>query len=100
MEKEKVLLYLKAYCFGRKNTQKSRRIETALRMSGTELRKQIHRLRKCGAPIGSDRNGYFYAATAGEVYSTIRQLEQMKNGITTAISGLEQSLVDFERSEN
>ena len=39
------------------------------------------------------RSGYFYAVTAGEVYSTIRQLKVMANGLDAAITGLELSLI-------
>ena len=35
------------------------------RISGTELRKLVHNLRVDGAPICSDRTGYFYPATPG-----------------------------------
>ena len=53
-----------------------------------------------GAPIASDRSGYFYATNAGEVYDTIRQLKQMVAGLEAAISGLERSMERFrERGE-
>ena len=89
------MAYLKAVCKGRKNIQKSRQIETALHISGTELRKQVHRLRKKGQPIASSQDGYFYAVTAREVYSTIGQLRAMEYGLKLAIEGLEQALDSF-----
>lgn len=95
MREQQVLAYLKAVCKGRKNIQKSRQIETALRISGTELRKQVHRLRKKGHPIASSQDGYFYAVTAGEVYSTIGQLRAMEHGLKLAREGLERSLDSF-----
>ena len=49
---------------------------------------------KNGKPIGSSKNGYFYAVTAGEIYFTIRQLETMKRGLEAAIHGLESALDD------
>ena len=70
-------------------------LERALNLSGTELRKLVNRLRRMGVPIASDRQGYFYAATAGEVYTTIRQLRQMAAGLEKAIAGLESSLENF-----
>lgn len=45
--------------------------------------------------MGSSRTGYFCAITAGEVYSTIRQLRQMAAGLEAAIQGLEGALEDF-----
>ena len=95
MREQQVLAYLKAVCKGRKNIQKSRHIETALHISGTELRKQVHRLRKKGHPIASSQDGYFYAVTAGEVYSTIGQLRAMEHGLKLAREGLERSLDSF-----
>ena len=95
MREQQVSAYLKAVCKGRKNIQKSRQIETALHISGTELRKQVHRLRKKGHPIASRQDGYFYAVTAGEIYSTIGQLRTMEHGLKLAIEGLEQALDSF-----
>ena len=62
---------------------------------GTCLRKQVNRLRCKEHPIASDRSGYFYATTAGEVYDTIRQLKRMADGLEAAISGLERSMERF-----
>lgn len=95
MREQQVLAYLEAVCKGRKNIQKSRQIETALHISGNELRKQVHRLRKKGHPIASSQDGYFYAVTAREVYSTIGQLRAMEYGLKLAIEGLEQALDSF-----
>ena len=53
----------------------------------------------CGARESSDRGGYFYAVTAGEVYATIRQLKAMSSGLEAAIRGLEQALEYFGERE-
>ena len=66
-----------------------------MNVSGNELRRQVNRLRRKGLPIGSSRDGYFYAVTAGEVYTTIRQLRQMVTGLEKAIAGLEEALDKF-----
>ena len=95
MNEELLLQYLKTNCQGRKHTRKSVDIERALNISGNELRRQVNRLRKKGVPIGSSKDGYFYAVTAGEVYTTIRQLQTMSKGLEAAIHGLEQSLDAF-----
>ena len=100
MNEEKLVQYLKLCCEGRAKTRKSEEIERAIGMSGNELRKAVNRLRRRGVPIGSSRSGYFYAVTAGEVYSTIRQLQVMKNGLDAAITGLERSLDAFGRGES
>ena len=71
------------------------RLLSYLGLSGTDLRKLVNRLRRRGVPIASDRQGYFYANTAGEVYTTIRQLRQMTDGLEKAITGLELALERF-----
>ena len=95
MREERLLSYLKGACPGRKYRVSGSDLERALRISGTDLRKLVNQLRRKGIPIASDRQGYFYAATAGEVYTTIRQLQQMVNGLQKAIAGLEGSLEKF-----
>ena len=95
MRKERLLSYLKGVCPGRKHRVSGTELERALGLSGTDLRKLVNQLRREGVPIASDRQGYFYAATAGEVYTTIRQLRQMTAGLEKAIAGLEDSLEKF-----
>ena len=95
MKEEQLLIYLKANCAGRKNIRKSAHLEQALHISGNELRRLVHRLRKRGVPIASSPDGYFYAVTAGEVYSTIRQLKRMASGLEAAVRGLEDALEEF-----
>lgn len=99
MREERLLSYLKGACPGRKYRVSGSDLERALNISGTDLRKLVNRLRRQGVPIASDRQGYFYAATAGEVYTTIRQLQQMVNGLQKAIAGLEGSLEKFGEAD-
>lgn len=95
MREERLLNYLKGACPGRRYRVSGAELERALGLSGTDLRKLVNRLRRRGVPIASDRRGYFYAATAGEVYATIRQLRQMAGGLEKAIAGLEAALERF-----
>jgi biotin operon repressor len=95
MREEIVLAYLQTQCKGKKNTRKSNQIEADLHISGNELRKQVNRLRRKGKPIASSQDGYFFAVTAGEIYSTIRKLKEMDYGLRCAIRGLEESLDNF-----
>lgn len=95
MREEKVLAYLKAACVGKRRIIKSADLEHVLNISGTDLRKHINSLRRKGIPIASCREGYFYAATAGEIYATIRQLQIMERGLQAAIRGLEAALDNF-----
>lgn len=95
MREEKLLTYLKGACAGRRYRVSGAELEQVLGVSGTDLRKLVNRLRRKGVPIGSDRSGYFYAVNAGEVYSTIRQLRRMADGIEAAIRGLEDALERF-----
>ena len=95
MNSDKLSEYLKSACVGSKNAAGSAALETMLHCSGNELRKQVNRLRRKNVPIGSGKNGYFYARNAGEVYATIRQLRQMSAGLEAAIQGLERALDSF-----
>ena len=62
------------------------RLERALNLSGTDLRKLVNKLRQEMEPIASDPTGYFYADNAGDIYATIRHLRKMRDGIDAAIS--------------
>ena len=92
MREKQLLAYLKGACLGRAYRANSAELERALHLSGTDLRKLVNKLRRQGIPVASDRQGYFYAVNAGEVYTTIRQLNQMKQGLDAAIQGLEGAL--------
>ena len=61
----------------------------------SDLRKKVNRLRRKAVPIASSREGYFYASNAAELYSTIRQLKEMRAGLDAAICGLEQAMEKF-----
>lgn len=98
MKQEQLLAYLKGACAGRRLTVPGAELEQVLHLSGTDLRKLVNRMRRNGVPIGSSREGYFYARTAGEVYATIRQLQAMVRGLEAAIGGLESVLERFEDS--
>ena len=59
--KEKQLLeYLKKHCPGRENAISGKQMKKRFRIHEAELRKLVHNLRVDGAPICSDRTGYFY----------------------------------------
>ncbi len=94
-KEEQLRTYLEANCSGRGNIQNSAQLERALHVSKNELCRLVHRLRRRGVPIASSRDGYFFAVTAGEVYSTIRQLKRMAGGLEAAIGGLEGALERF-----
>lgn len=98
MKKEELRDYLLNHCYGRKCSKGGRQLERTLRTSKNELCKQVNCLRRERIPIASDRSGYFYAATAGEVYTTIQGLKKMRAGLDAAIAGLEGSLDTFPRS--
>ena len=100
MREEQLLSYLKGACPGRKYRVSGAELERALSLSGTDLRRLVNRLRRRGMPVASDRSGYFYAVTAGEVYTTIRQLKQMVAGLEKAIAGLEASLDKFGETDS
>jgi biotin operon repressor len=97
MNEEAIYTYLKHKAPGKGKSIKSDALEQELGISGNELRKAINRMRREGAPIGSSKDGYFFCVTAGEVYSTIRQLRRMAGGLYAAIEGLENALDSFDR---
>lgn len=99
MQNEKILAYFEGSCLGKANRASGTELERTLHISGTCLRKQVNRLRRKTHPIASDRSGYFYATTAGEVYDTIRQLKRMAAGLEAAINGLERSMDRFREDE-
>ena len=95
MKKEQICSFIYYNCKGKSKALGSSKIEQMLRLSSNELRKQINRLRRDGIPIASDSDGYYFAANAAEVYSTIRSLSKMRDGIDSAIKGLERAMDKF-----
>nr|WP_326183631.1 hypothetical protein [uncultured Oscillibacter sp.] len=66
-----------------------------LHMTEKEMRKCVNRLRREGVPICSDQTGYFYAQSADEVLTTIQFLLKMRQGLESAIMGMNSTLRDF-----
>ena len=95
MKKEELNNYLKSHCLGKANAVSGEHLRRIIHISENELRKQVNRLRRAGVPIASDQTGYYYAQTAGEVFSTLRHLEKMMAGLEAAVCGLEGSLDSF-----
>ena len=95
MREERLLAYLQGACLGRAYRVSGKELERVMGLSGTDLRKIVNRLRRRGVPIASDQNGYFYAQTSGEVYSTIRYLKKIRTGLDAVIRGLEASMDEF-----
>ena len=94
--KEKHLLeYLKKHCPGRENAISGKQMKKRFRIHEAELRKLVHNLRVDGAPICSDRTGYFYPANAWEVIATIGHLRRMRDGVEKAIRSLERATGAF-----
>ena len=95
MKKDELRYHLLHSCLGKKRAVGATRLRATIHISENELRKAVNRLRREGVPIGSDQTGYYYAQTAGEVYSTIKHLKKMRSGLDAAIEGLEGSLDSF-----
>ena len=87
--------YLHRYHTGETNAVTSRELERAFQMRGAELRREVNALRGDGIPICSFENGYYYAATAEELQSTIRQLRSRIAKIAFAERGLSRALEDY-----
>ena len=78
MNDEELRDYLKRFCFGREHLICSRDLVRQKNLRESDLRKKVNRLRRKAVPIASSREGYFYASNAAELYSTIRQLKEMR----------------------
>lgn len=98
MNKASIEAYLRTNCKGRKRIVTAGTLCKVLNISDNELRKQINRLRRENVPIASSRDGYYYAETAADVYSTIKSLEKMRRGLDAAIDGLEAAFGGFTGS--
>ena len=90
-----LLEYLKKHCPGRENAISGKQMKKRFRIHEAELRKLVHNLRVDGAPICSDRTGYFYPANAWEVIATIGHLRRMRDGVEKAIRSLERATGAF-----
>ena len=95
MNDEELRDYLKRFCFGREHLICSCDLVRQKNLRESDLRKKVNRLRRKAVPIASSREGYFYASNAAELYSTIRQLKEMRAGLDAAICGLEQAMEKF-----
>ena len=100
MNDEELRDYLKRFCFGREHLICSRDLVRQKNLRERALRKKVNRLRRKAVPIASSREGYFYASNAAELYSTIRQLKEMRAGLDAAICGLEQAMEKFSEASD
>lgn len=100
MKREQLHSYLQHSCRGKSGAVSGTALAKVMGISGNELRRQVNRLRREGIPVASSSSGYFYAANAGEVYSTIRSLRKMESGLKAAIAGLERAMTDFSQGES
>lgn len=96
MQKERLAVHLERYHLGAQSAATSRELERAFSIKGKKLRQLVNSLRREGIPIGSNGNGYFYAATEPEVRATIGHMRRRIGGIAAAIRGLERSLDRFD----
>ncbi len=70
---------------------KSKAIEYALGIQGTQVRKLINHARRDGEPIGSTNDGYFFAKNFSEIQGTILQLEERGREILFIASRLKKT---------
>ena len=98
MNDEELCAYLRRFCFGSEHQIGSRELVRQHGIRESDLRKKVNRLRRRAVPIASSREGYFYASNAAELYSTIRQLKEMRAGLDAAICGLEQAMERFSET--
>ncbi len=97
MNRDKVEEFLHTRCKGKKNITSAAALQRSLHMSEQELRKQVNKLRRDMIPIASNRDGYYYAETAADIYYTIKGLEKLRDSIDKTIRGLEGAMDRFNR---
>ena len=73
---------------GREHRITSRELERITDLKGSEIRREVNRLRTAGEPIASDANGYYIATTPEELIATIINLQSRRNAMERAIEGL------------
>lgn len=81
--------YLRTACYGRENIVSSKFLEQKFMLRGSTLRRCINYLRKCGVPIASDGNGYYYAAKPIDLEITLHHMKGRFQSISEATLGLE-----------
>lgn len=73
---------------GKENSIKSKEIEKAFSLKGSQIRDLVHSLRTKGVPVGSGQTGYFLCGNEEEQIHTINQLTSRKNQIEAAVNGM------------
>ena len=73
---------------GKEHRITSRELEEVTHLTGSEIRREVNRLRTEGEPIASDGGGYYIATTEEELTATIRNLQSRRNAMNRAIEGL------------
>ena len=66
----------------------SRDLESITNLTGSEIRREVNKLRAEGAPIASDKNGYYIATTQEALTATIKNLQSRRDAMNRAIMGL------------
>lgn len=93
--------YLEQSHKGEEAAISSTELERIFHVKGTVIRRLVNTLRCESKPVCSNAQGYFFAATPGEIQETISQLSSRVHKITKARDGLLKYLDEFnERSEN
>lgn len=84
--------YLETYARGKENAVIGMGLRELFGGSGACMRKAINELRVQGNPIGSNRDGYYWAVRKDELKETIGHLKGRVLGIQQAIHGLDVAL--------
>lgn len=73
----------------------SRDICIALKTSGAQVRKSVHKARSEGLPVGSDREGYFLAMNPNDLMHSIRHINSRIHELIEAREGLKKAMAMF-----
>lgn len=99
MQKDPLLVYLHTSCRGKDNRISGAKLARVHGISISALQGRIRRLRQQGHPIASDTYGYYYAVTAGEIFTTIRRHQKLIRALEADIHGLVGSMETFKVSQ-
>lgn len=84
----RLLRYLKLHHTGKENAVYSKELEDRFDLGGRSLRRIINKLRQDGNPVCSNCKGYYYAENREDVKKTVRWLNDLVSGVSSASTGL------------
>lgn len=83
-KKSAIHIFLREYHRGKESAIHSKELQRIFATDGRDIRRKISSLRQDGVPICSDEDGYYYADNQQEINKTVRRLNGMVTGVSSA----------------